>query len=835
MNKKIMSVVIMIITMLAVTMNGVDTETYEFTNKTIYRVTFDSDSGARVTENQVSINIVEAYVTPDTSYEGLINLINSANKSIDIMIYEFWSLSIFQAINRTVREKNISVRILFEDDVYGSYGDSYNRWIMNMFYSLSRDGYNVEVRYDDTPRYVHTKVLIVDNKSVFVSSENFVETAYPPNPYSIEQKPYNKASRGFCVVVWNETIARIFENMFLDEFNSGVEYSYSLYDEPSSQGYVSYSAPFLNIKVIDENAIVETVFSPENSTSTILDLVNNAKHFIMLELAYISNGTTVNELLKALREARQRGVTVQIILEDDYPFDDNYLKIVDNLTDLGFYVVPAFSATTEPLFLHNKGIIIDDELVLVGSINWSDNSLTNNREAALLIRSRNIASFYKEVFAWDWNQSSSEPFDSDGDGLSNAYENDHGLDKFNPDTDGDGLTDYEEVMIYNTDPTDASSPGVIITYPRNNQYIASSTINVTWRAHITINSYYLYLNNSFLGKLDGNSTSYDLSDLSDGTWYNFTLVAELSSGSNVSFSVLFAIDITPPIVSIINPKDGSVLLAGSVTVRWSVIDFSPCSFNIYLNSTLLKSIMKNELTIDLTSGKWIIGVEAIDSAGNSNADQISLRIVQRPSLNIIQPKDGSYTNSSLVLISWNVSDLSLITVFRIYLNSSLIGEISNNTFSYEASLQSDGLYNVTVIAYSDTYGILARDEIEIIRDTVAPKISFIYPENNSELVAGNIIVKWTCSDKSPVNFTLMLDNSVKYFGKALKARINLEPGDHVITLIAIDAAGNRAMASIQVSVRTEKLVDRELVSLVFFTALVMLILISIIIKIKSVS
>ena len=42
--------------------------------------------------------------------------------------------------------------------------------------------------------------------------------------------------------------------------------------------------------------------------------------------------------------------------------------------------------------------------------------------------------------------------DSDGDGLSDAFEATIGTDPFNPDTDSDGLSDGEEVNLYNTDP-----------------------------------------------------------------------------------------------------------------------------------------------------------------------------------------------------------------------------------------------------------------------------------------------------------------------------------------------------------------------------------------------
>lgn len=55
------------------------------------------------------------------------------------------------------------------------------------------------------------------------------------------------------------------------------------------------------------------------------------------------------------------------------------------------------------------------------------------------------------------------PVDSDGDGLSDEYELRIGTDPLNPDTDGDGLKDGEEVLKYKTDPLNPDSDYDLLT------------------------------------------------------------------------------------------------------------------------------------------------------------------------------------------------------------------------------------------------------------------------------------------------------------------------------------------------------------------------------------
>jgi len=64
---------------------------------------------------------------------------------------------------------------------------------------------------------------------------------------------------------------------------------------------------------------------------------------------------------------------------------------------------------------------------------------------------------YDEMFVHDTNPLEA---DTDDDGLTDGEEiNEYGTDPLNPDTDGDGLSDGDEVNSYNTDPLDSDTDG----------------------------------------------------------------------------------------------------------------------------------------------------------------------------------------------------------------------------------------------------------------------------------------------------------------------------------------------------------------------------------------
>jgi phosphatidylserine/phosphatidylglycerophosphate/cardiolipin synthase-like enzyme len=55
-----------------------------------------------------------------------------------------------------------------------------------------------------------------------------------------------------------------------------------------------------------------------------------------------------------------------------------------------------------PAFLHHKVIIVDEHIVITGSLNFTDNADQNNNENVIIVDNPDIARLYTQEFNRDW-------------------------------------------------------------------------------------------------------------------------------------------------------------------------------------------------------------------------------------------------------------------------------------------------------------------------------------------------------------------------------------------------------------------------------------------------
>jgi len=149
----------------------------------------------------------------------------------------------------------------------------------------------------------------------------------------------------------------------------------------------------------------ELLVAPDNAASRVGDLLANATDSI--RIVQMSIGGRDDRLLRETIAAAERGVDVQILLSSAwYAREDNRQLVADLRKVAGRDGVELSVRLADPggryEKIHAKGVIIDGDTVVLGSLNWNDNAYENNREVALVLHGRAVGSYFGEVFERDW-------------------------------------------------------------------------------------------------------------------------------------------------------------------------------------------------------------------------------------------------------------------------------------------------------------------------------------------------------------------------------------------------------------------------------------------------
>lgn len=137
-------------------------------------------------------------------------------------------------------------------------------------------------------------------------------------------------------------------------------------------------------------AEVETVcFSPDNGcASKIVSAISSAKANIRV-MAY---SLTSAPIAKALLEAKKKGIAVEVVI-DHSRVSERYSEA----TFLKNQEIPVYVDDREKI-QHNKVIIIDGDVVITGSYNFTKAAEEHNAENLLIIRSKELAKQYLQNF-----------------------------------------------------------------------------------------------------------------------------------------------------------------------------------------------------------------------------------------------------------------------------------------------------------------------------------------------------------------------------------------------------------------------------------------------------
>ncbi|MCK4330815.1 hypothetical protein KAX02_13340 [candidate division WOR-3 bacterium] len=131
-------------------------------------------------------------------------------------------------------------------------------------------------------------------------------------------------------------------------------------------------------------------------------LIQEAEKSVSISMFVVKSGMKVDTLIKELENAAERGVKVKILLEDNIEENQFMINSLNGIKNIDIKFDSPQKTT------HNKIIIIDENIILIGSTNWTESSLSYANEANVIINDKEIAEYFQEYFNFLWKDSSKD-------------------------------------------------------------------------------------------------------------------------------------------------------------------------------------------------------------------------------------------------------------------------------------------------------------------------------------------------------------------------------------------------------------------------------------------
>jgi phosphatidylserine/phosphatidylglycerophosphate/cardiolipin synthase-like enzyme len=170
---------------------------------------------------------------------------------------------------------------------------------------------------------------------------------------------------------------------------------------PTPRAAVTAAQVFTNVAVkITPLLTPDTLPSDPNQgqyLATMVKLIGTARKSLYVQLQYIESSPTTgdyNQLLQAIAGRVAAGVDVRLIESLEYGE-----KWAEKMKAGGVDLTANISLQPN---VHNKGFVIDSNVVVVSSQNFSPEGVRLNRDAGLIIESAPIAQYFEKVFLSDW-------------------------------------------------------------------------------------------------------------------------------------------------------------------------------------------------------------------------------------------------------------------------------------------------------------------------------------------------------------------------------------------------------------------------------------------------
>lgn len=379
-------------------------------------------------------------VGPDCNTGILTDALRSARFRIQLNIYQIEKPALVDALIQKI-ETGVAVQVLAEGHPFGGLSKGGILALESLRDAMARHpgaGHWLRLMYKKDPAirrrfpFNHAKYMVVDGERSWISSDNWSENGHP--------EAGKKGNRGWDIVIHHKGVAAELTRVLEGDANPllpdvlEIHGSDPIPRDPSGE---TESPPQIGLKsmagFVPEKVDVEAaeIITSPDSAPALQSLIRSARSTIRVEHMgfprhwQVGSRKDPNPILEELVAAAQRGVRVRVLLNDEGAFGTNEapdpeaengpralqagndltVKYLNDLARRRKLPIEARIVDYQGLgitYIHNKGILVDDDLSLVSSINGSRNSVLFNRELAVQLKSRGANRYFTQVFDADW-------------------------------------------------------------------------------------------------------------------------------------------------------------------------------------------------------------------------------------------------------------------------------------------------------------------------------------------------------------------------------------------------------------------------------------------------
>lgn len=290
--------------------------------------------------------------------ESMVNFISSAQTSIDGALFELNLESVTNALI-AAHERGVQVRLVVDDEHAAEDEES-------TIEQLEEAG--IPIVDDNRTSLMHHKFLIVDSSQVWMGSMNFTHNGV-----------YNNNNN--ALIIRSSRLAQNYQAEFDEMFIEKVFNSRDDDDQASDT----------RREITVDGVMIETYFSPEDGDAIedrVAELIREADQSVKVMVFSF----TLDSWAEALINRHDNGVNVQVVIETVGSTGTGA-----ELPRLLCEGVPS-RRDGNPDILHHKVMIIDEQIVVTGSFNFSASARDSNSENLLIIHSANLAQYYINEF-----------------------------------------------------------------------------------------------------------------------------------------------------------------------------------------------------------------------------------------------------------------------------------------------------------------------------------------------------------------------------------------------------------------------------------------------------